>query len=391
MAKLKRIFIGSSGQAKSLAKALASYLQLEYREAADIRFWNDPTQFPPSQTTLESLIRQAKACDFAVMLLTADDVVKKKGRTLDIPRDNTIFELGLFVAELGMSRSFMVCSADEDALPSDLKGYSYVKVDPVPNFLDAKACDTCIRSGVGLQIKKLIDNAECFRHPTLPLLTKEELAEREKPADKDGRGGDLVLLRSRAGVVVNSLQPVEWADSEFCACVLENLKSGVKYEYYYGDFDDSIGPTAELVQKIATANLGPQVSKGSISRVKENLKFLQRSLSIHFRKRPPLRFCVHNANLEERATCYLRCHGEHDGKFVEWAKKAEAKYIAEELSSSCKAVTSEAQEAAIFHSTRDVELDTSRVIREVMQAFGDGVAKSLYDDLYEACLGPKQK
>ena len=166
MPRQKTVFIASSGKAKALAKPLALYLTGELPDS-DIREWYDQNTFPPSKATLDGLLAQAGECDFAIVLLTRDDFLDKtaqlsalgtpapltndvsgKGNQQpDAPRDNTIFELGMFMGALGAERCFMVCSLDENsnALPSDLKGIKYYKIEPPADLSKADECRKCVK------------------------------------------------------------------------------------------------------------------------------------------------------------------------------------------------------------------------------------------------------
>ena len=301
MDKPTSIFIGCSSKAIPLAKVLASYLRKELKDSdikPNVREWYDRDVFTPGRNTLVTLTDQMNDCDFAVLLLTRDDFADKKGEKLDLPRDNTIFELGLFTGELGLDRCFMVCGAQESALPSDLKGYTRLDISPDLNFSNDSELKECVQD-VGPAIVSGIKRKKCYEHPKLPLVTREELSELEKSKDD---GGQLLLVRSAPAVVVNSVEPVEQESLEFCVTVLNNLRAGAQYEYYYGDFNKNIAPTAKLVLNIATAELTMTRTpvKDNLDKVKENLEIMQSNLSIHFRKRPPLQFCIHNALSEEK-------------------------------------------------------------------------------------------
>ena len=377
---MKNVFLGSSSKAIPVAKKLAEYLRQELGTGADIREWYDPAQFPPSQTTLEGLVKQAENCDFAVMLLTKDDFTEKKGQKLDLPRDNTIFELGLFMGELGRERCFMVCGAEKDALPSDVAGYTYI-----PIKLDDVTTDAGYRqavlNGPGPRVRDAIQDCDCAEHRGLPLITKQRLSEFERPLKEKGK-----LIASTA-VVVNSVEPVEQNDLQFCLTILKNLKFGVQYEYYFGKFEDNRGPAALLVLNIATAEWQIQGAsiKDNLPALKRNLEVMQRNLSIHFRRRPPLQFCIHNAQSEEYATCYLRCQRDEFGdRFASWARKRAAKDIANDLRRSC---TVKDRGVSIFHATIDESLDKSRLRSDIRDAFGSELPEEFLKELELRCIG----
>jgi hypothetical protein len=61
--------------------------------------------------------------DFAVMVLSPDDLIETRGQSYASPRDNVLFELGLFMGKIGRSRVFIVHEEDANVkLPSDLAG-----------------------------------------------------------------------------------------------------------------------------------------------------------------------------------------------------------------------------------------------------------------------------
>jgi CAP12/Pycsar effector protein, TIR domain len=82
-----------------VAEALQELLDREY----EVRLWTHDV-FELSQGVLESLLRCADQVDLAVLVLTADDVVASRGDVSCAPRDNVVFELGLFIGALGRER-----------------------------------------------------------------------------------------------------------------------------------------------------------------------------------------------------------------------------------------------------------------------------------------------
>ncbi len=68
--------------------------------------------------------------DFAVLVLTPDDVTESRGASQLSPRDNVLFECGLFMGRLGRERAFIVCDKSTKLkLPSDLAGVSLIPYD----------------------------------------------------------------------------------------------------------------------------------------------------------------------------------------------------------------------------------------------------------------------
>jgi hypothetical protein len=112
------VFIGSSTEGLEFARATRSGLE----EVSEVTLWEDDF-FTPGKTFIESLVDSAPRFDFAVLVLTPDDLIKSKGLETFGPRDNVIFELGLFMGQLGRMRTFLLYQAGADVkIPSDLAG-----------------------------------------------------------------------------------------------------------------------------------------------------------------------------------------------------------------------------------------------------------------------------
>lgn len=119
---LPRLFIGSSSEGLSVAQ----HLQVELEGDAECTVWTQGT-FGPSKNTLDSLIDVARDINFAALVLTPDDLITKRDKHGRSPRDNVLFELGLFTGALGKRKVFFVYCRDEPIeLPSDLAGTTAV-------------------------------------------------------------------------------------------------------------------------------------------------------------------------------------------------------------------------------------------------------------------------
>ena len=119
------VFIGSSTEGLSISRLL----QVEMDHEADTTIWSQGV-YGLSGGTLESLVKAAPNFDFAVLVLTPDDVVTKRDRTGNAPRDNVIFELGLFIGVLGKERTYIVHPRVSIDLPSDLAGITPATYEP---------------------------------------------------------------------------------------------------------------------------------------------------------------------------------------------------------------------------------------------------------------------
>jgi hypothetical protein len=124
-----RIFLGSSGKQQKLLQALTRGLE----DVAHVEPWT--TSFNPGTTTLERLLELAREVDFAAFVFAQDDWTTKSPPASDSsgsgqasPRDNVIFEAGLFGAALGMRRTFIL-HANGAKLPTDLLGLTCVRYE----------------------------------------------------------------------------------------------------------------------------------------------------------------------------------------------------------------------------------------------------------------------
>lgn len=113
------LFIGCSVEALPVARELQSALAHDSLEA---KIWTDGI-FVPSRFTIDDLERESKRADFAALLLSPDDRVFSREVESHGPRDNVVFELGLFMGAISRERT-VVIQPRELALkvPTDLLG-----------------------------------------------------------------------------------------------------------------------------------------------------------------------------------------------------------------------------------------------------------------------------
>ncbi len=118
------VFIGSSsGGGRKTAEHINRYLS---RLPVVPRLWSKDV-FEASQATIEDLMKLTAEVDFAVLVLTPDDVTKNRGKRKPSPRDNVIFELGLFMGALNRARTYMIAPKRAALkIPTDLLGVTYV-------------------------------------------------------------------------------------------------------------------------------------------------------------------------------------------------------------------------------------------------------------------------
>jgi hypothetical protein len=124
-----RIFLGSSGKQAKLLQALTRGLE----DVADVEPWT--TSFNPGTTTLERLLELTREVEFAAFVFAQDDWTANSPPVSDAaapgqasPRDNVVFEAGLFGGVLGMRRT-LILHAKGAKLPSDLLGLTCVRYE----------------------------------------------------------------------------------------------------------------------------------------------------------------------------------------------------------------------------------------------------------------------
>ncbi|MET3122915.1 CRP/FNR family cyclic AMP-dependent transcriptional regulator [Oxalobacteraceae bacterium GrIS 2.11] len=123
---IPKVFIGSSTEGLAKATQIRNSLK---RAGLDTLLWSEDVFFP-SDTTIEALERSAAESDFAVLILTPDDVTVSRAKRVQSPRDNVIYELGLFSGALSRKRVFVLReSSVSTKLPSDLLGVTQILFD----------------------------------------------------------------------------------------------------------------------------------------------------------------------------------------------------------------------------------------------------------------------
>lgn len=124
-----RVFIISSSEALEVATAVATLLQ---HDAFDVEVWNKGV-FMVSSYPLESLEEAVERADFAIAIASGDDITETRGKSNLVPRDNVVFELGLFMGRLGRSRAILMESLGQGVkLPSDLTGLTTIRYQHEP-------------------------------------------------------------------------------------------------------------------------------------------------------------------------------------------------------------------------------------------------------------------
>src|SRR5688572_9630606 len=142
------IFLGSSGQQEKLLLALTRGLQ----DVAQVEPWT--TSFNPGTGTLERLLELTRQVDFAAFVFARDDWTSQSPRASDTsgsgqasPRDNVVFEAGLFGGVLGMRRTFIL-HAGGAKLHRDLLGLTCVRYAEATTAAEMRAINQKLRKAI---------------------------------------------------------------------------------------------------------------------------------------------------------------------------------------------------------------------------------------------------
>lgn len=123
---MKKIFIGSSGTAKKKVNLLKRlFTELD----AKVICWFELNTFLLGKTTIESLLEQTRRCHGAIFIFDKDDEIKSNGTEHFVPRDNVIYEAGLFAGALG-KEAVAICLVPGVHQITDLGGVTYLNYDP---------------------------------------------------------------------------------------------------------------------------------------------------------------------------------------------------------------------------------------------------------------------
>ena len=125
MYRKPRVFICSASETKQIMDDIEEEL---FRVGlCEVKRWD--YHFEGGDFTLDALQRAVSEADFAVVILGQDDHTESRGSPTPSPRDNVIFEAGLFTSQLGVRRSFYIVDNRGTKIPSDWAGLTYYTYD----------------------------------------------------------------------------------------------------------------------------------------------------------------------------------------------------------------------------------------------------------------------
>jgi Predicted nucleotide-binding protein containing TIR-like domain len=209
------VFVGSSSEGLPVAEAI----QVNLDRACEVAIWSQGV-FGLSDGTLETLVEKAHDFDFAILVLTPDDMTHSRNKTQQTPRDNVLLELGLFIGILGQKRTFVTYDRTTDLkLPSDLAGVTHAGFQAHSNGnLTASVGAACTQiklaiTELGIREKQRItfeidpntqfqiicDLLDRSAHQFIILMHEQTIALRREPLFGSGIAYDYVIARREGG------------------------------------------------------------------------------------------------------------------------------------------------------------------------------------------------
>jgi predicted nucleotide-binding protein len=213
----RRIFIASSTERKNIASQLAD--QLSKSGYAPFRWW-DPTSFPLGSFTLEALLDLTREVDGAIFIFSPDDRVWYRETAVETPRDNVVFEYGLFVSILGRDRC-IIASNKGVKLPTDI--LAITRQDLFSGDL------TAVSNDIIRHYKRKFDRSEALTSNSATIVADVDLADKQLriwPDEWHQRDLYLGIQGARAWMAV--VRGSKYVSNEHRQSLKENLTLGIE-------------------------------------------------------------------------------------------------------------------------------------------------------------------
>ena len=150
MSRLPRILIASSSEGLPYARKTRELLSSDVEAV----LWNEGL-FIPGEYPIESLELRSRQYDGALVVATADDRVFSRQKDEAAPRDNLLFEFGLFLSIFGRRRALMMVEdVGNTRLPSDLGGLTVIPF---------RRTDDELSVGLGPAVSRIIESASWLK------------------------------------------------------------------------------------------------------------------------------------------------------------------------------------------------------------------------------------
>ncbi len=141
----RKLFIGSSVEGLPIAKLLQARVDSECCEWISSITWDEGNVFSLNKNALDSLVSAARKFEYGILIATKDDIVKSRGVKKAAPRDNVMFEMGMFLGSLGLTRAFLLVE-EKSKLPTDYNGVTISYFRKASQISLEKAMDSIIEA-----------------------------------------------------------------------------------------------------------------------------------------------------------------------------------------------------------------------------------------------------
>ena len=203
-----RIFLGSSGKQAKLVQALTRGLA----EVAEVEPWT--AAFNPGLSTLDRLVELTREVDFAAFVFAQDDWTSNPSDAAAAgqasPRDNVVFEAGLFGGALGMRRTFIL-HAKGAKLPTDLLGMTAVRYPEALTAADMRAVNQKLRKAIENEGRLTRLEGDWWQHSLTLRSAREPSAISLLRISRDREGG--LEISGRAWQADGTLSARYWSEA----------------------------------------------------------------------------------------------------------------------------------------------------------------------------------
>lgn len=117
----RKLFVGSSSEGIDFAKQVVSQINKVCGDWIEAQTWCEGNIFNLNTSTLESLFNTSRRFDYGILIASKDDVLESRNAISYVPRDNVMFEMGMFLGSLGLTRAYLLVE-EESKLPTDYNG-----------------------------------------------------------------------------------------------------------------------------------------------------------------------------------------------------------------------------------------------------------------------------
>jgi hypothetical protein len=232
---------------------------------------------------VESLLNIPHLFDFGLFLFEPDDVVESRGTTIEAPRDNVIFELGLFMSRLGVKRAFAMAPRGRVKVLSDVAGLKLIEYDDPPGVADLRA-KIAISRRRGARLTALVQSLQDkLRIALKPAI--EEIREllKQGPVEATGVFADAANVVQVGPVLVRLLRAAleisGAARVRHLALDMSEAWGILAHEILHGGgrienvswFCLMIDPDAPTIQDIASPSVSAQVAASRLPQMRQFL------------------------------------------------------------------------------------------------------------------------